>query len=61
MRIFDVTLDYWLEAARGKYEGTNNNREGIVIRTTTGTYSNVLQSRFSVKVINNDYLMKEDQ
>jgi RNA ligase (TIGR02306 family) len=58
---FDKSLQEWLELAKGKYPGTTNNREGIVIRSTTGKWSKVLEDRFSVKVINNDYLLKEDQ
>lgn len=49
---FDNSLNAWLERAKGKYEGTNYNREGIVVRTTKG--------RLSFKVINNDYLLKEE-
>jgi RNA ligase (TIGR02306 family) len=59
---FDKPLESWLGLAKGKYPGTTNNREGIVIRTTeTNGYSNSLQGRFSVKVINNDYLLKDEE
>ncbi len=47
-----------LEYAKGKYVGTNNHREGLVIRPTTEMYSSVLNGRLSVKAINNDFLLK---
>lgn len=50
--IFDNTLETWLERARGKYKGTNVNREGIVVRT--------INKGVSFKVLNNDYLLKEE-
>ena len=43
---------------KGKYEQTNNHREGIVIRPIELTYSKILKGRLSVKVINNDFLLK---
>jgi len=46
------TLEYWLEKAKGKYDGTSIDREDIVVRTKIG--------RLSFKVINNDYLIKEN-
>ena len=58
---FDKSIDEWLELARGLYPGTNNNREGIVIRTTEGLYSPSLQGRFSIKVVNNDFLLKGEE
>lgn len=54
------TLAYWLEYAKGKYEGTQHDREGIVIRPTGEMYSETLHGRLSVKVINNDFLLKEE-
>lgn len=56
---FDTTLDKLLDMAKGNYEGTNNPREGIVIRPTIEAYSETLKGRMSIKVINNEYLLKE--
>lgn len=55
---FDYTLDQLLEMAKGKYEGTSNHREGIVIRPQINMYSQKLQGPLSFKCINNDYLLK---
>ncbi|MGW8178502.1 MAG: RNA ligase (ATP) [bacterium] len=57
---FDYNLEQLLEKARGKYEGTKNHREGIVIRPKVNIYSQKLQGPLSVKCINNDYLLKFD-
>ncbi len=57
---FNSSLEDLLEKAKGKYVGTNNNIEGIVIRTIDECYSESLQGRMSFKVINNDYLLKEE-
>jgi RNA ligase (TIGR02306 family) len=57
---FNFTLEQLLEKARGKYSGTKNNFEGIVIRPVEETFSEKLQGRLSFKVINNDYLLKEE-
>ena len=52
--------------AKGKYEGTKygqgqlHNREGIVIRPVIESYSEVLRGRMSFKVLNTDYLLRED-
>jgi RNA ligase (TIGR02306 family) len=51
---FDNSLSAWLERAKGKYDGTDINREGIVVRTTSGN------KRISFKVLNNDYLLREE-
>jgi len=56
---FNFTLEELLKFAEGKYLNTNNEREGIVIRTTEEKYSEVLKGRLSFKVINNLYLLKE--
>ncbi len=58
---FNFTLEELLEIAKGKYPGTNNNREGIVIRPVNETYSETLAGRMSIKVINNDYLLKDEK
>lgn len=51
--LFDRSLGAWLERAKGKYSYTTVNREGIVVRTVEGR-------RVSFKVLNNDYLLKEE-
>lgn len=58
---FNFTLEQLLEMSRGKYPNTQNNREGIVIRPNVETYSELLRGRLSFKVINNDYLLKEEE
>jgi RNA ligase (TIGR02306 family) len=58
---FGHTLDSLLELAKGKYKGTTNNREGIVIRPVRETISTLLHGRLSFKVINNDFLEKGEE
>ena len=53
------TVDYFIDLAKGTYEN-GYPREGIVIRPQKETHSNVLNSRLSFKVINNDFLLKEN-
>ena len=55
--VFNFALEELLEMAKGKYEGTDNHREGIVIRPTQECYSDALDGRMSIKVLNNDYLI----
>jgi RNA ligase (TIGR02306 family) len=59
-RAYVHTLDGWLEAARGLYPGTRNNKEGIVVRPLEEVRSEALGSRMSFKVINNDFLLKDE-
>ena len=47
-----------LEMAKGKYDGTQNHREGIVTRPIEETHSPILKGRLSFKIINQDYLLK---
>jgi len=56
--VFDHTVEELLEMAKGKYPTNNHEREGIVIRPLNNTYSPTLSGRLSVKVINNEYLVK---
>ena len=56
--VLNHTVEELLELAKGQYPG-GYAREGIVIRTITEQYSQVLSGRASFKVINNDYLLKE--
>lgn len=57
---FNHSLDAWLERAKGVYEGTKNRKEGIVVRPLIETYSRKLQGRLSFKVINNEFLLKDE-
>ena len=52
------SVDALLARARGTYE-SGVAKEGIVVRPTTPVYSKVLQVPLSMKVINNDYLLKK--
>jgi len=54
---FNFDLPALLEMAKGKYNGTKNNREGIVVRPTQEHFSKTLHGRLSFKVINNEYLL----
>ena len=47
-----------LKRAKGKY-ALEKNKEGIVIIPVEAVYSNTIASPLSMKVINNDYLLKE--
>lgn len=47
-----------LERAKGKYV-SGMNKEGIVIRPIEPVYSKTIEGPLSVKVLNNDYLLKE--
>jgi RNA ligase (TIGR02306 family) len=58
---FNMTLEELLKYAEGKYNNTKNNREGIVLRPIKETHSKVLGGRMSCKLINNDYLLKEEK
>lgn len=53
-----TTIDFWLQMAEGKYDGTNHPREGIVIRPLKERQSKVLSGRLSFKCISNTYLLK---
>jgi RNA ligase (TIGR02306 family) len=56
---FDRDQTSLLALAEGKYPNTNNEREGIVIRSLEETYSNILSGRMSFKAISNRFLLKE--
>lgn len=57
---FQHSLDGWLDAARGIYPGTKNRKEGIVIRPLIEAHSLTLGGRLSFKVINNEFLLKDE-
>jgi len=56
--LFDYDLDALLERARGKYPG-GKHKEGIVIRSRNIPTGRT--HRISFKVINNDFLLKEEE
>ena len=57
---FDETVGSLLEKAEGKYPGTTNEREGIVVRPRdTDEWSEILQGRLSFKAISNRFLLDE--
>lgn len=58
---FSHTQESLLALAEGKYSGTQNEREGIVIRPQTERNSLILQGRLSFKAISNRFLLKEGE
>ncbi|MCD8131413.1 MAG: 2'-5' RNA ligase [Lachnospiraceae bacterium] len=52
------SVDELLERAKGKYP-SGMNKEGIVIRPAEPIFSYTLSGPLSMKVLNNDYLLKE--
>ncbi len=52
------SVDVLLERAKGKYP-SGMNKEGIVIRPVEPVYSKIIEGPLSMKVLNNDYLLKE--
>lgn len=52
------SVDVLLERAKGKY-ASGMNKEGIVIRSLVPVYSRTIEGPLSMKVLNNDYLLKE--
>ena len=52
------SVDILIERAKGKYT-SGMNKEGIVIRPISPVYSETIQGPLSMKVLNNDYLLKE--
>ena len=58
---FHLDVDELLRIARGVYEGTQNFREGIVVRAFNGGFSETLRNRISFKVLNNEFLLKEKE
>ena len=58
---FAHTQESLLTLAEGKYEGTNNEREGIVIRPRVERNSLLLAGRLSFKAISNRFLLKEGE
>ena len=56
---FDHDQESLLALAEGRYPGTNNEREGIVVRAQDGATSEALGKRLSFKVISNRYLLAQ--
>lgn len=54
------SVESLLQRARGNYEN-GRAKEGIVIRPQTPVYSNKVGASLSMKVINNDYLVKKSK
>jgi RNA ligase (TIGR02306 family) len=55
---WDVAM--WLDRAKGKYT-SGAIKEGIVVRPVEETYSEFLKGRLSFKVINNDFLLRNEE
>jgi RNA ligase (TIGR02306 family) len=58
---FDHQLEGYLRLAQGLYPGTNNRKEGIVVRPLVERPSPTLGGRLSFKVLNNDFLLKDEE
>lgn len=65
----DFNLEFFLKLAQGNYKGTQNRREGIVVRPVCNVESPTLAGlvnlttespRLTFKVLNNDYLLKDE-
>jgi len=56
---FQHTQESLLTLAEGKYPGTDNEREGLVVRPRRETISPTLNGRLSFKVISNRFLLRE--
>lgn len=52
------SIEELLERAKGKYT-SGMNKEGIVIRPLEPVHSRIVEGPLSMKVLNNDYLLKE--
>ena len=52
------SVEVLLERAKGKYS-SGMNKEGIVIRPIEPVYSRTIEGPLSMKVLNNDYLLKD--
>jgi hypothetical protein len=55
---FQHTQESLLTLAEGKYPGTNNEREGLVVRPRHEAISPTLNGRLSFKVISNRFLLR---
>jgi RNA ligase (TIGR02306 family) len=57
---FDHSLERYLALAQGLYAGTRNRKEGIVVRPLSEQWSPTLGGRLSFKVINNEFLLADE-
>lgn len=57
---FEHSLAVYLRLAQGLYRGTRSRKEGIVVRPLIEAQSPTLGGRLSFKVINNDFLLKDE-
>lgn len=57
---FEHSLTRYLQLATGLYPGTKNRKEGIVVRPLVEAPSPTLQGRLSFKIINNEFLLKDE-
>jgi RNA ligase (TIGR02306 family) len=55
-----LDLSFWMDLVKGNYKGTENRREGIVVRSTVPGYSRRVGNRLSFKVLNDDFLEKDE-
>lgn len=60
-QVFEHSLEHYLKLAQGTYPGTRNRKEGIVVRPRFERLSATLGGRLSFKVINNDFLLKDEE
>lgn len=58
---FSHSRESLLSLAEGKFPGTGNEREGIVVRPNSETFSPTLCGRLSFKAISNRFLLKEGE
>jgi RNA ligase (TIGR02306 family) len=57
---FEHSLERYLALATGTYPGTSNRKEGIVVRPLRERTSAILGGRLSFKVINNEFLLADE-
>ena len=57
---FEHSLERYLQLAQGLYPGTRNRKEGIVVRPLVEAPSATLGGRLSFKVINNEFLLEDE-
>ena len=60
-RAFEHSLENYLKLAQGLYAGTRQRKEGIVVRPRVERPSATLGGRLSFKIINNDFLLKDEE
>lgn len=58
LAVKEIAKERLLNLAEGKYSGTKNEREGIIVRLVEQTIGDCLGERLSFKVISNRFLLK---